>query len=134
MKPVVLHAKLVDGRKHPEGVTFHTLRYGMASLAWNAGVPEHAVMAMGNCRSRTMVSRYAHLADKSLRDAAGKLASLVGRGHTMVTNPAKAAQHLALTAGANGGCSTGYLVPWDGAQPSTREVAGGAGGLAPGLS
>ena len=58
----------------------------MASLALNAGVPERTVMAMGNWKTRTMVDRYAHLADETLREAAAKVAAIVGRGHTVVTN------------------------------------------------
>lgn len=66
----------------------------MASLALNNGVPEHEVQRMGNWKTRTMVARYAHLADENLRAPAGKMASLVGRGHTLVTpsNPAVSAQ------------------------------------------
>lgn len=80
----VLDAK---GRRvaNPAGVTFHTLRHSMASLALTAGIPENTVQRMGNWKTRTMVARYAHLADESLRAAAGKLASLVGDGHKVVT-------------------------------------------------
>lgn len=66
------------GRKHPDGVTFHTFRHSMASLALNHGVPESVVQRMGNWKTRVMVARYAHLADESLRGAAATLAQLVG--------------------------------------------------------
>ena len=49
----------------------------MASLALNHGVPEGTVQRMGNWKSRSMVQRYAHLADEELRKAAAKLADLV---------------------------------------------------------
>jgi len=49
----------------------------MASLALNHGVPESTVQRMGNWKSRSMVQRYAHLADEELRKAAAKLADLV---------------------------------------------------------
>lgn len=57
----------------------------MASLALNAGIPEPVVQQMGNWKTRTMVARYAHLADQTMCDGAGKLAELVGRSHTTVT-------------------------------------------------
>ncbi|MBI4032575.1 site-specific integrase [Candidatus Berkelbacteria bacterium] len=72
-------AGLNYGRKHPDGVTFHTFRHSMASLALNHGVPESTVQRMGNWKTRAMVQRYAHLADEELRSAAAKLADLVGQ-------------------------------------------------------
>ena len=65
------------GRKDPDGVTFHTLRHSMASLALNAGVPKSTVQRMGNWKSPAMVNRYAHLADETLRSAAKTLDDLV---------------------------------------------------------
>ena len=50
----------------------------MASLALNHGVPEFTVQRMGNWKTRTMVARYAHLADEELRKAAARVADLVG--------------------------------------------------------
>jgi len=70
-------AGLNYGRKHRDGVTFHTFRHSMASLALNHGVPESTVQRMGNWKTRAMVQRYAHLADEELRSAAAKLADLV---------------------------------------------------------
>ena len=47
-----------------DGVTFHSLRHTMASLALNHGVSESTVQRMGNWKTRTMVARGAHLADE----------------------------------------------------------------------
>ena len=73
-------AGLKYGRKHPDGVTFHTYRHSMASLALNAGVPKSTVQRMGNWKSAAMVNRYAHLADETLRNAARKLDETVESG------------------------------------------------------
>ncbi len=73
-------AGLKYGRKHPDGITFHTYRHSMASLALNAGVPKSTVQRMGNWKSPAMVNRYAHLADETLRSAAKKLDALVEKG------------------------------------------------------
>ena len=70
-------AGLRYGRKYKDGVTFHTFRHSMASLALNHGVPESTVQRMGNWKSRVMVQRYAHLADEELRKAAATIADLV---------------------------------------------------------
>lgn len=83
---VVKAAGLRYGRKHADGVTFHTFRHSMASLAINAGVPASVVQRMGNWKTRAMLDRYAHLADETLREAAGTVARLVARGHTTVTS------------------------------------------------
>jgi len=74
---VITAAGLRYGRKHTDGVTFHSFRHSMASLALNHGVPESTVQRMGNWKTRAMVQRYAHLADEELRKAAAKLADLV---------------------------------------------------------
>ncbi len=87
MRPVVEAAGLVYGRKDPEGVTFHTFRHTMATLALNAGEPEHVVQKMGNWKTRAMVAVYARLADRTLRAGAGKVASLVGRGRYAASSP-----------------------------------------------
>lgn len=81
-------AKIPYGRKDPLGITFHSFRHSMASLAINGGVPAEVVLRMGNWRTRSMLDRYAHLADETMREAAGKLASIVagGGGHTVVTS------------------------------------------------
>ena len=76
---VIRAAGLRYGRKYPEGVTFHSFRHSMASLALNHGVPEATVQRMGNWKTRAMVARYAHLADEELRKAAAKVANLVDR-------------------------------------------------------
>ncbi len=79
---VVKRAGLKYGRKYPDGITFHTFRHSMASLAINHGVPVSVVQRMGNWKTRVMVDRYAHLADESLRAAAATLAKLVGGSET----------------------------------------------------
>jgi len=85
LRDVVERAGLVYGREHTDGITFHTFRHSMASIALNNGVPEAVVQKMGNWRDRRMVARYAKVSDETLRDAAGKVAALLGRGHTVVT-------------------------------------------------
>jgi integrase len=82
-------AKIPYGRKLADGVTFHTFRHSMASLALNAGVPEVVVQRMGNWKDRRMLARYAHLSDTTMREAAGKLAALVtpNAGQRVVTMP-----------------------------------------------
>lgn len=77
---VVEAAGLRYGVKHKDGVTFHTLRHTMASLALNHGVPESTVQRMGNWKTRTMVQRYAHLADEGLRAAAATVATVIDLG------------------------------------------------------
>ena len=74
---IVRRAGLAYGRDKEDGVTFHTFRHSMASLALNNGIPESTVQRMGNWKTTAMVKRYAHLADESFREAAAKLASLV---------------------------------------------------------
>ena len=67
-----------DGRKmiNPRGVTFHTFRHTMASLALNAGVSEAVVQEMGNWKTRSMVSRYAHPSREARRVGAAAVAEL----------------------------------------------------------
>jgi integrase len=77
---VVKAAGLRYGMRYKDGVTFHTLRHTMASLALNAGVPKHVVQKMGNWKTAVIVDRYAHLADETMRDGAAKLDTLLGPG------------------------------------------------------
>ena len=70
---------------NPNGVTYHVLRHSMASLALNSGTPAPVVQRMGNWKTATMVNRYAHLSDATMREAAGKLASLIGSRQRTVT-------------------------------------------------
>lgn len=70
----------------PDGVTFHTLRHTFASLAINAGIDARLVQRMGNWRDPRMLDRYAHLADERLREAAGKVADLIG-GRSLAVVP-----------------------------------------------
>lgn len=74
---VVKKAGLKYGRKHADGVTFHTLRHTMASLAINHGVPLATVQRMGNWKTQTMVARYAHFADETLRQGAAALSRVI---------------------------------------------------------
>jgi integrase len=78
LRPAVENAGLEWGHTK-EGVTFHTFRHTMASLALNAGVSEAVVQQMGNWKDRRMMARYAHLADKTLRAGVAKLADLLER-------------------------------------------------------
>ena len=80
LQKAVEKAGLNYGLKHKDGITFHSLRHSMASIALNAGIPEAVVQQLGNWKTRTMVSRYAHLADKTMRSAAAKLADLIDEG------------------------------------------------------
>jgi integrase len=82
---IVTKAGLVYGRDKRDGIVWHTTRHTMASLALNNGIPEPVVMKLGNWKSRALVARYAHLGDDTAREAAGKVASIVGSGHTAVT-------------------------------------------------
>ena len=75
----VKKAKLKYGMKDKDGITFHSLRHSMASIAINEGIPEAVVQQLGNWKTRKMVSRYAHLANKTLRSAAARLADLITR-------------------------------------------------------
>jgi len=65
------------GRKHRDGITFHTFRHSMASLAANSGVPLDVVQTMGNWKTATMMRRYAHLADDRLHDGEQRLAEIL---------------------------------------------------------
>lgn len=74
------------GKRHPDwglrwgvrgGVTFHSFRHAMASLALNAGVPRDVVKKMGNWKTDAMVNRYAHRADEHVRAAEDRLAEVL---------------------------------------------------------
>ncbi len=75
---IVRAAGLKYGRSVESGITFHSLRHSMASIAVNAGVSKLVVQRMGNWKTAAMVERYAHLADESLRAAAATVDSLLG--------------------------------------------------------
>jgi integrase len=76
-RATVERSGLVYGREQPNGVTFHTFRHSMASLALNHGVPESVVQRMGNWKTRRMLDRYAHLADETLRQGAATVVNLI---------------------------------------------------------
>jgi len=59
------------------GVTFHTLRHSMASIALNNGISPEAIQELGNWKTRRVVENYAHLADENLISAAGRMAEIV---------------------------------------------------------
>ena len=46
----------------------------MASLAINGGIPASVVQRMGHWKTRSMLDRYAHLSDTTMREAAGTVA------------------------------------------------------------
>ncbi len=75
-KAAVIAAGFEWGRTRT-GITFHTLRHSMASIAINSGVRAEVVQRMGNWKTPEMVARYAHLADETLRDAAARLDELI---------------------------------------------------------
>jgi integrase len=77
---IVPDAKLKYGRKDADGITFHSFRHSMASIALNAGVPMSTVQLMGNWKRPNMVARYAHLADSTLRAASAKVALIITAG------------------------------------------------------
>src|SRR5262249_23353637 len=78
-KPSGIPAGLTWGRKHLDGVTFHTFRHTRASLAINNGVPEDVVQGRGNGRNREMVSRYGHMSDDRLRAGVARLDEVVAK-------------------------------------------------------
>lgn len=65
------------GRRHRDGITCHTFRHSMASLAANSGVPLDVVQRMGNWKTGTMMKRYTHLADERLTAGEERLASVL---------------------------------------------------------
>jgi len=75
-RAAVLKAGLPYGEAS-DGITWHSLRHSFASLALNAGVSESVIMRLGNWRTRSMVQRYGHLADLTLRQGAAHLDSIL---------------------------------------------------------
>jgi integrase len=92
LREVVRHV----GKRHPDwklhwgikgdGVTFHSFRHAMASLALNAGVPMDTVQKMGNWKTPSMVRVYARRADESIRAGEDALASVL-QLHTTSQSP-----------------------------------------------
>jgi integrase len=62
-----------------DGVTFHTLRHTMASLAANNGVDGDIIRELGGWRSHVMVDRYRRFANERVREAAAQLANIGSR-------------------------------------------------------
>ena len=61
----------------PSDVTPHTLRHSFASLAADLGLADHTIAGLLGHARRSITSRYMHLADKALIEAADLVA-----GHT----------------------------------------------------
>ena len=79
--------KVVNGKRvpNPNGITIHTCRHTFASNAINAGISEPEVQAMGNWKSRRMLSRYAHLSPENLQRAEEQLDAVLNRLSHSVT-------------------------------------------------
>lgn len=74
--PVKAFQRLLE-RAGIEGVVIHTLRHQYASLAVSSGIPIYTVMSLlGHAQVQT-TQRYAHLANKSLKDATNQIGRLV---------------------------------------------------------
>jgi integrase len=71
-KEAVLAAGLEWGRTRT-GITFHSLRRTMASLARNSGMTVEQIQKLGNWKDRRMVEIYALVADETLERAAAEL-------------------------------------------------------------
>ena len=56
-------------------VTPHTLRHSFASLAADMGLADHTIAALLGHSRQTITSRYMHLADRALIEAAGTVAN-----------------------------------------------------------
>jgi integrase len=69
------------------GVTFHSFRHAMASLALNAGVPMDVVQKMGGWKTASQVRVYARRADESIRDGEDALAEVL-QFHTVAQSAA----------------------------------------------
>ena len=71
--------KRLTARAGIEGVVIHTLRHQFASMAVSSGIPIYTVMSLlGHAQVQT-TQRYAHLANKSLRDATNQIGKLMCR-------------------------------------------------------
>jgi len=68
---------LVWGRGDPEGITMHSFRHTMASIAHNSGVNPAVVQRMGNWKSSAMMKKYAHLSADSLTEGEAVLADVL---------------------------------------------------------
>jgi integrase len=58
----------------PSDVTPHTLRHSFASLAADIGLADHTISGLLGHATRSITSRYTHLADKALIEAADLVA------------------------------------------------------------
>jgi integrase len=66
------------GRKlAKDGITFHSLRHSMATLAKENGLSVEEIMALGNWRSRSVVEAYAKTTSTMMVNAAAKMAAVV---------------------------------------------------------
>jgi len=78
-KEVIKAAGLEWGHNRT-GITFHTLRHTMASLARNNGLPKDEIQVLGNWKHHRMVDVYAKFSDETLRKAAAKMDRVAGGG------------------------------------------------------
>jgi integrase len=63
-----------------QGVTFHTLRHGAATLMLAAGVPDPvAIWVMGHADAR-ILRRYQEVVPQLLKDVATRMDGLLGQG------------------------------------------------------
>jgi integrase len=59
----------------PSDITPHTLRHSFASLAADLGLADHTIAGLLGHARQSITSRYTHLADKALIEAADLVAS-----------------------------------------------------------
>jgi integrase len=59
----------------PDDVTPHVLRHSFASLAADMGLPDHTISGLLGHARQGITSRYMHLGDKALLDAADLVAN-----------------------------------------------------------
>jgi integrase len=68
----------------PKDITPHTLRHSFASLAADMGIADHTISGLLGHSRQGITSRYLHLGDRALLEAADAVASetlrLMGRG------------------------------------------------------
>ena len=83
-KPIYNLTPHWDRLKMPSDVTPHTLRHSFASLAADLGLADHTIAGLLGHARQSITSRYMHLADKALINAA----SLVARETMRLMNAA----------------------------------------------
>jgi integrase len=73
MPEAVKAAGLIWGNKHPEGITFHTIKHTAASRLRNRGIPDALIKDTIGWESRSMVDHYGHYEASALRMVTGVL-------------------------------------------------------------